>query len=289
MDTPNGMVQSRINEMSVVVIIPTYNEHENIGRLLNRIFVHLPEAHILVIDDGSPDGTGDIVQARSVTDERVHLMRRAGKEGLGTAYIAGFRWALGRNYDVIVSMDADFSHDPAYLPRLVERSRSHDLVVGSRYVPGGATPDWTLKRRVISRAGNIVARAVLGIPMRDCTTAYRCYRRATLAGIDLNAINLVGYGFLIEMAYQCHINGLRIAEIPIVFMDRRSGESKMSRAIVVEALRFVLFRRWQRVRQQFAFGRTISRPPSRPLVVDLDTSPLTDGVVGLSADVEMRA
>lgn len=241
--------------MKPLVIIPTYNERENIGELLDGILHHLPATHILVVDDGSPDGTGEIVAARGATDARINLLQRPGKAGLGTAYTAGFHWALERDYTAIVGMDADFSHDPRYLPQMVERSRDYDLVIGSRYIPGGATPDWKLGRRIISRIGNTVARTVLGLPVRDCTTGYKLYRRETLAQIDLDAIDLVGYGFLIETTYQCYLNGARIKEIPIVFIDRREGKSKMTGTIVSEALGYVFRRRWQRVRKQLVRRR----------------------------------
>lgn len=241
--------------MKPLVIIPTYNECENIGDLLDGVLHHLPRTDVLVVDDGSPDGTGDIVAARGEADSRVKLLRRAGKAGLGTAYIAGFQWALQRDYTTVIGMDADFSHDPSYLPRFVERSQDNDLVIGSRYVRGGSTPDWKLSRRVISRVGNTVARTVLGLPVRDCTTGYKCYRREALAAIDLDAIDLIGYGFLIETTYQCYLNGLRIVEIPIVFIDRREGKSKMTGTIVSEALGYVFRRRWQRVRKQLVRRR----------------------------------
>ena len=236
--------------MTPLVVVPTYNERENISELLDAILSHLPQADVLVVDDGSPDGTGDVVAARGATDARVTLLRRTAKEGLGPAYSAGFEWALERDYDVIVGMDADFSHDPAYLPRFVDASRRYDLVIGSRYIPGGATPDWKLSRRIISRVGNLVARTVLGLPVRDCTTGYKCYRREALAAIDFGAIDVVGYGFLIETTYQCYLNGARITEIPIVFTDRREGKSKMTSTIVSEALGYVFRRRWRRVRTQ---------------------------------------
>ena len=241
--------------MKPLVIVPTYNERENIAELLDGILGHLPTTDVLVVDDGSPDGTGEIVAARGAEDERVKLLQRPGKAGLGTAYTAGFQWALARDYTVVVGMDADFSHDPRYLPQMVGQARDHDLVIGSRYVPGGATPDWKLSRRIISRIGNYVARTVLGLPVRDCTTGYKLYRRETLAQIDLDAIDLVGYGFLIETTYQCYLNGARIKEIPIVFIDRREGKSKMTGTIVSEALGYVFRRRWQRVRKQLVRRR----------------------------------
>lgn len=234
--------------MKPLVIIPTYNERENIDELLERVRGALPDGDVLVVDDGSPDGTGDAVEMRRRTDDNVHLMRRSGKAGLGTAYIAGFNWALARDYDVIIGMDADFSHDPAYLPQFIEKSQTYDLVVGSRYIPGGSTPDWKLSRRIVSRIGNTVARVVLNLPVHDCTTGYKCYRREALAAIDFDAIELVGYGFLIEMTYQCYLAHRSIVEIPITFIDRREGKSKMTGTIVSEALSYVFRRRWRQLR-----------------------------------------
>ncbi len=242
--------------LTSLVIIPTYNERENIGPLLDSVLRWLPDADVLVVDDSSPDGTAEVVRAHAADDGRVKLLRRPGKAGLGVAYTAGFHWALERDYSTIIGMDADFSHAPEYLPRFIEASRSHDLVIGSRYIPGGATPDWKPARRVISRVGNAVARTVLGLPVRDCTTGYKCYRREALAAIDLDAIDLVGYGFLIETTYQCYLRGLRIVEIPIVFTDRREGKSKMTGTIVSEALGYVFRRRWQRVRKGFGRRRS---------------------------------
>ncbi len=241
--------------MKALIIIPTYDERDNIGELLDSVFRHLPSADVLIVDDGSPDGTGDIVAARGEGDKRLHLLRRPAKAGLGTAYIAGFHWALARDYDTIIGMDADFSHDPAYLPQFVEQSRHYDLVIGSRYIPGGSTPDWKVSRRVISRIGNTVARTVLGLPVHDCTTGYKCYRRDALTSINFDAIELVGYGFLIETTYQCYLHGRSMVEIPIVFTDRREGKSKMTGTIVSEALGYVLRRRWQRVRTQLVRRR----------------------------------
>ncbi len=241
--------------MKALIIIPTYDERDNIGELLDSVLRHLPSADVLIVDDGSPDGTGDIVAARGEDDKRIQLLRRPGKAGLGTAYIAGFNWALARDYDTIIGMDADFSHDPAYLLQFVEQSRHYDLVIGSRYIPGGSTPDWKLSRRIISRIGNTVARTVLGLPVHDCTTGYKCYRRDALTSINFDAIELVGYGFLIETTYQCYLNGRSMVEIPIVFTDRREGKSKMTGTIVSEALGYVLRRRWQRVRTQLVRRR----------------------------------
>jgi dolichol-phosphate mannosyltransferase len=219
-----------------LVIIPTYNECENIPLLLPRVLDHA-DLSVLVVDDGSPDGTGDLVAVEAAHNPRVHLLRRAGKQGLGTAYIAGFRYALERGADYVFEMDADFSHDPRYLPDLLHAAETaYDLVIGSRYVAGGGTTDWGLARQLISRGGNLYARLILGLPLADMTGGYRCYRRRALEALDLDAVRSNGYSFQIEMAYRVHQAGLRVGEVPIIFPDRRVGASKMSRNIVYEAL-----------------------------------------------------
>ncbi len=218
------------------VIVPTYNECENIASLLPRVLDY-PGLSVLIVDDGSPDGTGDIVAAEAEQNPRVHLIRRSGKQGLGTAYIAGFRYALERGAEYIFEMDADFSHDPRYLPDLLHAAETaYDLVIGSRYVPGGSTTDWGLGRQLISRGGNLYARLLLGLPVVDMTGGYRCYRRRALEAIQLERIKSNGYSFQIEMAYRVQQAGMAIGEVPIVFPDRRVGASKMSRHIVFEAL-----------------------------------------------------
>ncbi len=248
-----------------LVVIPTYNEKDNIELLLDAIFDNLPSADVLIIDDASPDGTSDVVRSYSAGHRRVHLLVRVGKEGLGTAYVAGFRWALARDYTHVLGMDADFSHDPRDLPRLLAQATHHDLVIGSRYVLGGATPGWKWRRRVLSDVGNVVARATLGVPVRDLTTGYRCYRRDALAALDLDNIDVVGYGFMMETTYQCYRRGLRIAEVPITFVDRRAGQSKMSASIATESLRHVLRRRWQRMRQVRRVGAGTTWVDARPI------------------------
>ena len=232
--------------IKTLVIIPTYNERDSIAELIRAIRSHAPEADVLVVDDASPDGTGQLVRAISETDSRVGILQRTGKLGLGTAYIEGFRHALSEGYDYVVGMDADFSHDPACLPQFIAAAAHCDLVIGSRYVPGGSTPDWKIHRRLISRFGNWIARTVLELPLRDCTTGYKCYRRKALAALDLDAIDVVGYSFLIETTRQCFAAGLRIREIPITFIDRREGKSKMSGTIIFESLRYILCDRWKR-------------------------------------------
>ncbi len=219
-----------------VVIIPTYDERPNITALLPQVLAH-PRLSVLVVDDGSPDGTGDVVAAAAEDNDRVHLIQRAGKQGLGTAYIAGFRYALERNAQFIFEMDADFSHDPRYLaPLLAAAETQYDLVIGSRYIRGGGTTDWGLVRKVISRGGNLYARLILGLPIADMTGGFRCYRRRALQAFDLGQVRSNGYSFQIEMAYRVQRAGLRIGEVPIIFPDRRVGASKMSKHIVREAL-----------------------------------------------------
>ncbi len=218
------------------VVIPTYNERENIGALIERI-LELPRFRILVVDDNSPDGTATIVTELAGREPRVGLLSRSGKLGLGTAYIAGFRRALVEGASYIYEMDADFSHDPRYLPELLEATEArYDLTLGSRYVAGGGTTDWGVIRKFISRGGNIYARAILGLPVMDATGGFRCYRRRVLETLDLSAIHSNGYSFQIEMAYRTLQAGFTIGETPIIFPDRRIGRSKMSRRIVLEAL-----------------------------------------------------
>lgn len=222
------------------VVVPTYNERDNIGALLERI-LELPRCRVLVVDDNSPDGTAEIVADAAQQNDRVGLLARPGKLGLGTAYLAGFRRALAEGAAFICEMDADFSHDPKYLPSLLEAAETrYDLALGSRYVSGGATADWGVLRRMISRGGNLYARLLLGIPIQDATGGFRCYRREVLETIDLDTIRSNGYAFQVEMAYRTLQHGFRIGEIPIVFPDRRVGRSKMSRRIVLEALLTVL-------------------------------------------------
>src|SRR5579859_7801540 len=203
--------------MKTLIIIPTYNEYENLPPLLETIFSYLPQTDILIVDDNSPDGTGELVDKMSLADQRIHAIHRAGKLGLGTAYVAGFKYAIAHNYDVAFEMDADFSHDPQYLPNFFTAMENADLVIGSRYISGGATPNWSLMRRFISGGGNIFARFVLGMPIHDCTAGYRCYRREVLESINLETIESQGYGFQVELAYRVMRGGFRIVETPIVF------------------------------------------------------------------------
>jgi len=220
-----------------LIVVPTYNERDNVERVAAEFLAPVAGAELLFVDDASPDGTGAILDQIAARDPRVHVLHRAGKLGLGTAYLDGFRWALARGYRLVIEMDADFSHDPRYLPRLVELAEEGaDLVVGSRYIEGGGTINWGVGRQLISRAGGRYARTVLGFDIMDPTSGFVCYRRETLERLDLAAVRSNGYGFQIEMKYRVHRAGMRIVEVPIVFEDRRVGQSKMSGAIVAEAL-----------------------------------------------------
>ncbi len=232
--------------MKTLIIIPTYNEIDNLRPLLEEIFSYAPETDILIVDDNSPDGTGDLADEIHNENPRVHVLHRPGKLGLGTAYIAGFKYAIEHNYDAAFEMDADFSHDPRYLPDFLKAIENADVVIGSRYIPGGNTPNWSMLRRLISGGGNIFARFMLGIPVHDCTAGYRCYRREVLEKIDLDTIQSQGYAFQVELAYRVMKQGFKIVETPIVFMDRRVGKSKMSRKIVIEGFAYVLKARFSK-------------------------------------------
>lgn len=232
--------------MKTLIIVPTYNEAENLPSLLEGIFTYAPETDVLVVDDNSPDGTGDLVEEIRRHNAHVHLMRRPGKLGLGTAYIAGFKFAIARHYDAAFEMDADFSHDPRHLSEFLQAIEQADLIIGSRYVPGGSTPNWSFIRRLISGSGNIFARFMLNMPVHDCTGGYRCYRRAVLEAIDLDSVQSRGYAFQVEMTYRVLQQGFKVVEIPVTFMDRRLGQSKMSKKIIVEAFTYVLRTRFRR-------------------------------------------
>jgi dolichol-phosphate mannosyltransferase len=220
----------------VLVIIPTYQERENIELIVGRVFESVPSAHVLVVDDGSPDGTGKIADELAEGDARVHVLHRAAKDGLGAAYIAGFDWGLSAGYGVLVEMDADGSHAPEQLPRLLTALERADLVLGSRWVPGGAAVNWPRRREFISRGGSLYARMALGISVRDVTGGYRAYRRGVLEEIDYSAIASQGYCFQVDLARRTLKAGYRVVEVPITFVERVRGESKMSGAIVREAL-----------------------------------------------------
>ncbi|HKY97355.1 MAG TPA: polyprenol monophosphomannose synthase [Gemmatimonadaceae bacterium] len=228
-----------------IVIIPTYNERENITRIIPAVLSQNAALEVLVVDDGSPDGTGDIVDAIAAENPRVHAIHRAGKLGLGTAYVAGFRWALERDYELIFEMDADFSHNPERLPDFLEAIKSADLVLGSRYQNGQINVvNWPISRLFLSYSANIYARRVTGLRVFDATGGFKCFRRRVLESIDLGDVKSNGYAFQIEMTYRAWKKGFRIVEIPIVFVDRTEGSSKMSKKIVREAVWMVWRLRW---------------------------------------------
>jgi dolichol-phosphate mannosyltransferase len=224
----------------VLVIVPTYNERDNLPQIADALHAVLPEAHLLVVDDNSPDGTGQIADELAKKNSWIQVLHRAGKQGLGTAYVAGFKHALERGYDLIFEMDCDFSHDPKYLPAFLEAARGGaDLVLGSRYVSGGGTVNWGPLRKIISLGGSLYARTILGVGVRDLTGGFKCFRRRVLESIDFDTVAAQGYGFQIEMTYRTIKLGFRVEEVPIVFVDRRVGQSKMSKKIFVEALTLV--------------------------------------------------
>jgi len=228
-----------------LVIVPTYNESENVTRIVPLILAQDPGLEVLVVDDNSPDGTGALADQMAATDPRVHVLHRVAKEGLGRAYLAGFRWALERGYDYVFEMDCDFSHDPGHLPEFVAAIRGADLVLGSRYRGGKVTVvNWPMTRLLLSYGANIYARAVTGLQLWDGTGGFKCFRRSVLEAIPLDQVRSNGYAFQIEMSFRAWKRGFRIAEIPIVFHDRTEGESKMSRRIVREAVWMVWRLRW---------------------------------------------
>jgi dolichol-phosphate mannosyltransferase len=222
-----------------LVCLPTYDEKENVLPITEAILAATPDVDVLIIDDNSPDGTGKLADGIAAREPRVKVLHRAGKEGLGKAYLAGFDWALRHGYELILEMDADFSHDPRYLPGMLEAARGADLVLGSRNVPGGGTVNWGVGRKIISRGGSLYARTILGIAVRDLTGGFKCFHRKVLESIDLSTVECSGYAFQIELTFRALRRGFRVVEIPIVFVDRQVGQSKMSKRIVLEALRKV--------------------------------------------------
>ncbi|GAB2749951.1 polyprenol monophosphomannose synthase [Sinomonas soli] len=238
--------------MRILTIIPTYNELDSLPRTLGRLRAAVPASDVLVADDNSPDGTGALADRIAAEDPQVHVMHRRGKEGLGAAYIAGFRWALERNYDVIVEMDADGSHQPEQLPALLSAVEDGaDLVIGSRWVRGGSVVNWPFYRQLISRTGSTYARLMLGLGLRDITAGYRAFRRATLEKLDFDSIESKGYGFQVDLAWRVAKMGLSVVEVPVTFVERELGSSKMSGNIVVEAMinvtRWGLRERWSQL------------------------------------------
>ncbi|MEU0790108.1 polyprenol monophosphomannose synthase [Amycolatopsis sp. NPDC005961] len=237
----------------VLVVIPTYNERENLGPILDRLQKVLPDVHALVVDDGSPDGTGELADERAAANDHVHVLHRTEKAGLGAAYIAGFRWGLAREYNTIVEMDADGSHAPEDLPRLLDAVGDADLAIGSRYVPGGAVVNWPVNRQILSRGANIYSQIALGMRTRDITAGFRAYRRPVLEKLALDEVNSHGYCFQIDLTVRTADAGFEIVEVPITFTEREIGESKMSGSIIREAfLRVATWgaeRRWQQLRR----------------------------------------
>lgn len=223
--------------MRVVTIIPTYNEVESLSRTLRRLRTAAPESAVLIVDDNSPDGTGDLADSIAATDAKVQVLHRGGKAGLAAAYIAGFRWGIEAGYDVLVEMDADGSHPPEQLPALLNAiGEGADLALGSRWVPGGEVVNWPLHRKILSRGGCLYARTLLGARIRDMTGGYRAFRRHTLDQIDLDSIESVGYCFQVDLAWKVSLLGLNITEVPITFVEREYGDSKMSAGIIAESI-----------------------------------------------------
>jgi dolichol-phosphate mannosyltransferase len=240
----------------VLVVIPTYNERDNLEPLLTRLHAAVPEVHALVVDDASPDGTGELADKLAADDARVRVLHRTGKAGLGTAYLAGFALALSEDYAVVVESDADGSHAPEDLPALLAALVNADVVVGSRYVPGGEVRNWPARRLWLSRSANLYARLALGVPIKDVTAGYRVFRREVLESIALNEIDSQGYCFQVDVTWRALQAGFRVVEVPITFTERERGASKMSRAVVAEALwritQWGVQRRWNRLRRRTA-------------------------------------
>jgi len=247
--------------MNIYIIVPTYNERENIVEL-TRMLLALPvEAQVVIVDDNSPDGTGALADALHAEDDRVHVIHRAGKLGLGTAYIAGFKYALSRNADLVITMDADFSHHPKYIPAMVELAGAHHVTIGSRYVPGGGVQNWEWYRQFLSWGANQFARLMLGLHARDCTAGFRCYRREVLQQINLDNLFSNGYSFLLEMAYRCQQIGCTFGETPIIFANRERGKSKISQVEIYKAMYTVL---------RLAASRLRFRRPAPPRIAPIE-------------------
>ncbi|MCB9596671.1 MAG: polyprenol monophosphomannose synthase [Sandaracinaceae bacterium] len=224
----------------VLVVTPTYNERDNLERFVESLHDVLPEAHVLVVDDASPDGTGKIADRLAGRDERVSVLHRSGKLGIGSAYLEGFRHGLREGYEVLVQMDTDLSHDPRYLPDMLAAiERGADVVLGSRNIPGGGVDGWGPGRHFLSKGGSIYSRTILGLPLKDLTSGYKAWRREVLEAIDLGGVRSEGYSFQIEMTWRAVSRGFQVREVPIVFVDRRAGKSKMSRQIFIEAVLMV--------------------------------------------------
>ena len=245
----------------VLVIIPTYNEAENIEIVVERVRRAVPEADILIADDASPDGTGEIADRLAAADDHVHVMHRAGKQGLGRAYLAAFAWAHERSYDAVVEMDADGSHQPEDLPRLLDALADADVVIGSRWVKGGTVVNWPVHRLLLSRGANLYTRIAIGMPIKDATAGFRVYRMAALSKMELETVASQGYCFQIDMALRAYRSGFRIVEVPITFVERERGASKMSSAVMREALWRVTS--WGVQSRLTALRSLLSRQPER--------------------------
>ncbi len=227
--------------MKVLVIIPTYNESDNILKTIELVFDSAPKVDVLVVDDNSPDKTGNLVKKLMKTEKRVNLLAREKKEGLGTAYVAGFKYALERDYERIIEMDADLSHDPAEIPNFIEASKKADVVVGSRYLNGANVVHWPIRRLILSYGANIYSRIITGVPLHDTTSGFKCFRREVLEAVDMDAVHSGGYSFQLEMNFRAYCKGFKLSEIPIIFTDRTLGRSKMNFSIMLEAAKVV----WQ--------------------------------------------
>jgi dolichol-phosphate mannosyltransferase len=222
--------------LKAVVVIPTYNERDNIEKLAGEVLAQHDSIHVLIVDDNSPDGTGELADRMSAQNERIRVLHRSGKLGLGTAYRDGFKIALGMGADYVVEMDADFSHDPTVLPSFFVKMKEYDLVIGSRYLNGVSVVNWPLRRLMLSYFASVYTRLITGLRISDCTSGFKCFRREVLEAIDLDGVKSDGYSFQIEMNYRCMEKGFRIGEVPIIFIDRHAGTSKMSKKIVREAV-----------------------------------------------------
>lgn len=238
--------------MSVLIVIPTYNEVANLPVIVERVRREAPLADLLIVDDTSPDGTGELADTFALADNKIHVLHRREKDGLGRAYVAGFQWGLDREYEVLVQMDGDLSHNPSDVPRLIAALANADLVLGSRYVPDGGTVNWGVGRQLLSRGGSLYARTILGLPIRDVTGGFKAWKAKTLRSVNLATIRSNGYSFQVEMTYRTACLGLQVCEVPIIFADRVDGVSKMSKKIVIEAmlmvwrLRFTKKQQWQK-------------------------------------------
>jgi dolichol-phosphate mannosyltransferase len=239
MTTAQGLRDSvEYHKMRTIVVIPTYNEADNIEKITSSVLTVQPGVHILVVDDSSPDGTGDIADKLSAASEgRLHVLHRGSKDGLGRAYIAGFDWALSHGYDAMIEMDADLSHDPMFLESIIAAGQDSDVVIGSRYLNGISVINWPLRRILLSLGANQYVRTMIRVPIHDCTSGYRLYRRHVLESIGLDNVRSNGYSFQVEMSFRAHIAGFKIVEVPIIFMERRAGQSKMSKGVIWESIK----------------------------------------------------